>query len=90
MALKLTLNPITGQLDLVQNLSAYAKITDLAAYAKLDGTNQPFTGDVEIVSGFYIGDKTTDGSWRLVPDGTSLKVQRLESATWTDKGEFTA
>lgn len=51
MALKLTLNPITGQLDLVQNLSAYAKTTDLTAYAKLDGTNQPFTGDVEIVSG---------------------------------------
>lgn len=37
MALKLVLNPTTGLLDLVQNLSGYAK---------LDGSNQPFTGDV--------------------------------------------
>ena len=39
MALLLTFNPITANFDLVQ---------DLSEYAKLDGSNQPFTGDVSV------------------------------------------
>jgi hypothetical protein len=42
MALKLAFNPLTAQFDLVQNLSGLP-----TTYAKLDGTNQPFTGNIQ-------------------------------------------
>ena len=42
------------------------------------------------VPAIYFGDSTTDGTWRIIPDGTSLKHQRRESGTWVDKLEVLA
>lgn len=39
---------------------------------------------------FYIGDSTTEGSWRFYNDGTNLLFQRLESGTWVEKGSMLA
>lgn len=36
----------------------------------------------------YLGEPTTDGSWRLVRSGDSLQLQRRESGTWVAKGAF--
>jgi len=38
----------------------------------------------------YIGDRTTNGSWRFRDDGTNLIIERRESGTWNEKGAFTA
>jgi hypothetical protein len=48
--------------------------------------------DVELglTSAFYIGDSTTDGSWRFIISGTDLLFQRRESGAWVDKGIMTA
>jgi len=37
---------------------------------------------------FYFGDQNTDGSWRIVVDGTNLSVQYRESGVWIEKGSF--
>lgn len=37
---------------------------------------------------FYFGDQNTDGSWRIVVDGTNLSVQYRESGNWVEKGSF--
>ena len=44
----------------------------------------PSTGNV------YIGDKSTDGSWRINLDGNDLRFERRESSTWVNKGGVTA
>jgi len=36
-----------------------------------------------------IGDPDTDGSWRIVVDGTALAVQKRESGVWVEKGAYT-
>lgn len=38
----------------------------------------------------YIGDSSTEGSWRLTVSGSDLLVQRLESGVWVEKGSFLA
>jgi hypothetical protein len=38
----------------------------------------------------YLGDSTTDGSWRISVSGTTLLVQRRESSAWVTKWTFTA
>lgn len=38
----------------------------------------------------YLGDKRTNGSWRISVSGTTLLVQRLESGSWVTKWTFTA
>jgi hypothetical protein len=38
----------------------------------------------------YLGDATTDGSWRLSVSGSTLLIQRLESGSWATKWTFTA
>jgi hypothetical protein len=47
---------------------------------------------VEVPSGqaFYLGDAATDGSWRMVRDGTGLVMQRRESETWVTKSTISA
>ena len=47
-------------------------------------------GDVEIGSSnaFYIGDPTTDGSWRMILDSGNFVVQKRESSSWVTKGTF--
>lgn len=35
-----------------------------------------------------IGPDATEGSWRIVIDGSNLSVQRYESGVWVEKGSF--
>lgn len=44
-------------------------------------------GSVEVgdADAFYMGDPTTDGTWRIVRSGTALEFQRRESGTWVYK-----
>jgi hypothetical protein len=60
------------------------------------GTTSPSSlldvvGDVEIGSSnyYYIGDPSTDGSWRIAISGADLVFQRRISGVWTTKGTFT-
>jgi hypothetical protein len=39
---------------------------------------------------YYIGDPTTDGSWRIVRSGNDLQFQRREGGTWVNKGAILA
>ncbi len=39
---------------------------------------------------FYLGDAGTDGSWRIIRDGTGLVRQRRESGNWVTKGTDSA
>jgi hypothetical protein len=34
----------------------------------------------------YLGDPTTEGSWRIVRDGDNLSFERYESGNWISKG----
>jgi hypothetical protein len=47
-------------------------------------------GAIATDSGFYIGDKTTDGSWRFVTSGANLIIQKRESGSWVTKQTITA
>jgi len=38
---------------------------------------------------FYVGDKDTDGSWRLIIDSDNLSIQKRESGVWVEKSAFT-
>ena len=48
--------------------------------------------DVEVNSGqaFYIGDASTDGSWRMRVNGADIVWEKRETGTWNQKGSFTA
>jgi hypothetical protein len=67
--------------------TAEAVAADLAGF--MAGT---FTTDVEmpIDKHIYIGDKNTNGSWRIRIDGNDLVNERRESGIWTEKGRATA
>lgn len=39
---------------------------------------------------YYLGDRYTDGSWRVYRSGNDLEFQRRESGAWTKKGEVQA
>lgn len=45
------------------------------------------TGDIEVGStnAFYFGDASTDGSWRIIQDGTDLSFEKRESGVWVFK-----
>ena len=64
---------------------------DASLYLLVDGSVAS-TGPVEIPSdeAFYLGDKTTEGSWRIIRDGDNLLFQRYESSVWTSKGGMSA
>jgi len=38
----------------------------------------------------YLGEKNTNGSWKLLVSGSDLLVQRLEAGSWVTKWTFTA
>lgn len=49
------------------------------------------TGSISANSGtIIVGDGTTDGSWKIMSSGSTLSFQRLESASWVEKGAVTA
>jgi hypothetical protein len=39
---------------------------------------------------FYLGDPTTDGTWRIVRSGNDLRMERRESSAWVLKQTITA
>jgi len=47
-------------------------------------------GSVSIPSAeaFYFGSPTVDGSWRIVRNGNNLNLERRESGSWVNKGNF--
>ena len=49
-------------------------------------------GDIEVggTDAFYLGDKNTDGSWRIIRDNNDLNFERRESSVWVNKGSITA
>lgn len=54
------------------------------------GTSPEFvsvnTGNVSIENNIvYLGDKDTDGSFRLFKDGTDLKIQVRVASVWEDR-----
>lgn len=62
---------------------------------KIPTTDLDINGDVladnfEVSSStaFYLGDKTTDGSWRIIRSGTDLVFERRETSSWVTKGSF--
>lgn len=46
-------------------------------------------GAIATDSGFYIGEKTVDGSWRFVTSGANLVIQKRESGVWVTKQTIT-
>lgn len=48
-------------------------------------------GDIDIddTKAFYFGDKTTDGSWRIVRSGSDLSFERREAGAWVQKDIMT-
>lgn len=44
---------------------------------------------VSDLDAYYLGDSTTDGSWRLIRSGDNLLRQRRESGNWVTKGTDT-
>jgi hypothetical protein len=73
--------------------SAYDEVNDrwgvkvLAPSSELD-----VGGDCEIASAgaYYLGDPTTDGSWRIIRSGNDLEFARRESGAWVTKGTVNA
>jgi len=66
------------------------KINVEFSHSNGDGTSTPVAsvyrdGAVATDSGFYIGDKTTDGSWRFVTSGANLVIQKREAGSWVTK-----
>ena len=55
-----------------------------------DGRYHPKNDDVVIPSNlfYYIGDKNTNGSWRIGIVSGKLEVQKRVSGTWTWYGRF--
>ena len=75
--------------------------SDVDAAAAIDGSkidpnfgaqDVKTSGHVEAGSaeGFYIGDASTDGSWRMVLNGTDFEFQRRETGAWVTKSQVTA
>lgn len=89
---QIVITQVAPQTDKIVTVSGANQDIDIGDYSftAKDGMFETVTGDVVASTGFYIGDETTDGSWRFVPSGTSLKVERRESGSWVEKGEFTA
>lgn len=42
------------------------------------------------VDSVYFGSPTTDGTWRIIPSGNDLSIQRRESGVWVQKDLITA
>jgi len=55
-------------------------------------SRKPQYEEVHLISTgiIYLGDSSTDGSWRMVRSGNDLVFQRRESSTWTTKDTISA
>ena len=57
---------------------------------KMDYFGFSSTADIEIASAnaIYLGDPSTDGTWKIVISGNDLEFQRRESGSFVFKGAF--
>lgn len=81
----------TPNVDQIKPTATLVVDGDLSAndYSGIDAT---LTGDVVLTSAvkaYYLGDPSTDGTWRFVRNGTNLEVQLLVLGTFVAKGSFT-
>ena len=79
-------------LESVQHMFELYKtaLDNMYRYLMSDITTIEITDDVD--SGgkwLYIGDKGTNGSWRIGISGTDLNSERRESGTWVPKAAST-
>ncbi len=44
--------------------------------------------DPETDGYIYLGDRNTDGSWRILPSGANLSIEKRESGVWVQKGGY--
>lgn len=44
---------------------------------------------VDNLDGSFIGDQSSNGSWRFIQSGNDLNAERRESGVWVKKGDFT-
>ena len=54
----------------------------------------PVTGNLDLVGSdnatvTYFGNPNTNGSWRIINDGTNLSFQRREAGVWVEKSAAT-
>jgi hypothetical protein len=86
--------------------SAFATITEAASVyilnaptcgatnwaLKIANGNAYFGGDIDAssTSAIYLGDSTTNGTWKIVRSGNDLIFQRRESGSYVTKGTFSA
>ncbi len=56
------------------------------------GRHLSLSGSVDVggAEAFYVGDKTSDGSWRMRVNGADIVWEKRETGTWNQKGSFTA
>jgi hypothetical protein len=59
---------------------------------KIADGNAYFGGDIDAssTSAIYLGDSTTNGTWKIVRSGNDLIFQRRESGSYVTKGTFSA
>jgi hypothetical protein len=74
-------------------LGVAGRFTGGAGGVDLSDTNNAITasGDIQMTSGnaFYLGDKDTDGTWRIVRENDNLVFERRESGTYVNKSTMT-
>jgi len=92
--------PVTGAYFLVQLITATAGaevaqwsviVNALQRIELTDGVFRVVNADQQIDSdrAYYLGDKSTDGSWRMIRSSNNLLMQRRESGTWVTKQTIT-
>lgn len=77
---------------LVDNAIAYnesGKLESAGTYVSATETIQTTNMEVDVAGAFYLGDQTTDGSWRIIISGSNLLIQRRESSAWVTKDTIT-
>jgi hypothetical protein len=87
----------TGQANNILRVNTGETALDFSTDINIDSANFTTSGDItstntEVGStgAIYLGDQSTDGSWRFIRSGNDLNAQRRESGTWVDKGGFIA
>ncbi|MBF0451582.1 MAG: hypothetical protein HQK75_12825, partial [Candidatus Magnetomorum sp.] len=88
-----------GSLDVSSVTANSGTYTELSVSNQITLSKTTVSGDIMLAdeysaitanttpadTAFYLGDKTTEGAWRMVRIGTSMVFQRLEAGTWVSK-----
>jgi hypothetical protein len=69
-----------------------SKASEWVEFFKRLISRKPNLEEVHLLSTgvIYLGDSSTDNSWRMVRSGNNLVFQRLESETWVTKSTISA